>query len=238
MLVGRYKLLGRRATGKKDPLALGLALVFDDGAELQYVDEKRMGKVYVARAADEAQIPVYGKLGLDLLSPAFTREAFGKAIAQAARPGPRVPDGQGRAGLDRQRLRRRDPLRGRLHPKTFCGKLDARRDRRALRGHRQGAGGGDRRDPRGATSRSTSRCATSSRCAGATASPAGLRHHDPRRARRRRRRLLLPHLPARDPQALRQLVGVPGRAPPAAPEGTDEKAKPTAFSKRFLAPKR
>ena len=43
----------------------GLALVFDGAPELQYVDDKRMGKVYVARAADEATIPVYGQLGVD-----------------------------------------------------------------------------------------------------------------------------------------------------------------------------
>jgi formamidopyrimidine-DNA glycosylase len=77
MLVGKYRLLG--GTGgkrEKDPVALGFALAFDDGSELRYLDDKRMGKVYVARVADEASIPVYAKLGVDLLSPAFTRERF------------------------------------------------------------------------------------------------------------------------------------------------------------------
>jgi len=77
MLVGKYRLLpasvGRR---EKDPVAMGFALTFDDGAELRYLDDKRMGKVYVARAADEARIPVYSALGVDLLSPEFTRERF------------------------------------------------------------------------------------------------------------------------------------------------------------------
>ena len=84
MLVGRYKLLAPLpvAERKKDPRALGLALTFDGAPELQYLDEKRMGKVYVARADDEGQIPVYGELGADLLSPAFTREAFGKIFAR------------------------------------------------------------------------------------------------------------------------------------------------------------
>src|SRR5688500_10642365 len=56
MLVGRYKLIAAGATAekpKKDPRSLGLALTFDDAPELQYLDEKRMGKVYVAAAADE-----------------------------------------------------------------------------------------------------------------------------------------------------------------------------------------
>ena len=84
-----------------------------------------MGKVYVAAAADEAKIPVYGQLGLDVMSPAFTREAFGKAGGAAARPGARVHHGQARAGVGRQRVRRRDPVAARIHPKTFCNKLDA-----------------------------------------------------------------------------------------------------------------
>jgi formamidopyrimidine-DNA glycosylase len=84
MLAGRYKLIppGPGAARKKDPRALGLALAFADAPELQYVDDKRMGKVYVARAEDEKQIPVYGELGPDLLSLAFTRAAFDAAIAK------------------------------------------------------------------------------------------------------------------------------------------------------------
>src|SRR5262245_53534000 len=49
MLAGRYKLLppgqGQR---EKDPVALGFALRFDDAQELRFIDDKRMGKVYVA----------------------------------------------------------------------------------------------------------------------------------------------------------------------------------------------
>jgi formamidopyrimidine-DNA glycosylase len=125
MLVGRYKLLapGANGRGKKDPVSLGLALVFEDGPELQYVDDKRMGKVYVAAAADEATIPVYGKLGIDPLSPAFTSEAFGKLIAKRR---------------DQVRMFLMDKaaiasvgnayadeilFAARLHPKTFCNKL-------------------------------------------------------------------------------------------------------------------
>jgi len=85
MLAGRYKLIAAGSTDarKKDPRALGLALSFTDAPELQYVDDKRMGKVYVARAEDEKQIPVYGELGVELLSPAFTREAFCRKLQPA-----------------------------------------------------------------------------------------------------------------------------------------------------------
>jgi hypothetical protein len=46
MLAGRYFLGPPGAT--QAPRALGLAIDLDGGLELRYVDEKRMGKVYVA----------------------------------------------------------------------------------------------------------------------------------------------------------------------------------------------
>jgi formamidopyrimidine-DNA glycosylase len=126
MLAGRYKLIppGPEAARKKDPRALGLALVFDGAPELQYVDEKRMGKVYLARIEDEGQIPVYGELGLDLTSAAFTRTAFGAAIARrrdqvrAFLMDKRALASLGNAYADEVLFA------ARLHPKTFCNKLD------------------------------------------------------------------------------------------------------------------
>ena len=127
MLAGRYKLVqaGSEAAKKKDPRALGLALRFEGAPELQYVDDKRMGKVYLARAEDEGQIPVYGQLGLDLTSPDFTRAAFDKAIAKRR--------DQVRAFLmDKKALASignayADEIlfAAKIHPKTFCNKLDA-----------------------------------------------------------------------------------------------------------------
>ena len=128
MLVGRYKLIppatsNSDARPKKDPRALGLALVLDDGVQMHYVDEKRMGKVYVARAADEARIPVYGQLGIDVVSPAFTREAFGRLIA-------RRRDQTRMFLMDKRALASignayADEIlfAARIHPKTFCNKL-------------------------------------------------------------------------------------------------------------------
>jgi len=127
MLVGRYKLIARGAgtdKTKKDPRSLGLALTFDDAPELQYLDEKRMGKVYVAAAADEAKIPVYGQLGLDVMSPSFTREAFGKVAARrrdqvrAFVMDKRALASVGNAYADEILFA------ARLHPKTFCNKLE------------------------------------------------------------------------------------------------------------------
>jgi formamidopyrimidine-DNA glycosylase len=129
MLVGRYKLLDPTANGRgkndrrKDPVSLGLALVFEGGPELQYVDDKRMGKVYVAAAADEATIPVYGKLGVDPLSPGFTRAAFVALIAKR-RDQVRMflMDKAAIASIGNAYA---DEIlfAARLHPKTFCNKL-------------------------------------------------------------------------------------------------------------------
>ncbi len=128
MLAGRYKLIprapGSTAAKKKDPRALGLALAFADAPELQYVDDKRMGKVYVARAEDEKQIPVYGQLGPDLLSPAFTRAAFDAAIAKrrdqvrAFLMDKRALASLGNAYADEILFA------AGVHPKTFCRKLE------------------------------------------------------------------------------------------------------------------
>jgi formamidopyrimidine-DNA glycosylase len=128
MLAGRYKLIppGPGSTGakKKDPRALGLALTFADAPELQYIDDKRMGKVYLARAEDERQIPVYGELGPDLLSPAFTRAAFDGAFARrrdqvrAFLMDKRALASLGNAYSDEILFA------AGIHPKTFCSKLE------------------------------------------------------------------------------------------------------------------
>ncbi len=128
MLVGKYKLVEGRGTpgangAKKDPVSLGLALVFDEGPELQYLDDRRMGKVYVAQAAEEMQIPVYGKLGLDPMSPDFTREAFGALIAKRRDQVRRfIMDKSALASIGNAYA---DEIlfAARLHPKTFCNKL-------------------------------------------------------------------------------------------------------------------
>jgi formamidopyrimidine-DNA glycosylase len=124
MLVGRYRLVppGSEAN-KKDPRALALALAFDGAPELQYLDDKRMGKVYVARAADESTIPIYGQLGIDVLSPAFTRDALAALIARR-RDQVRafVMDKRALASIGNAYADEILFAAG-LHPKTFCNKL-------------------------------------------------------------------------------------------------------------------
>src|SRR5580765_257027 len=124
MLVGRYRLVPPGGEpNKKDPRSLGLALVFENAPELQYLDDKRMGKVYVARAADEGTIPIYGQLGADVLAPAFTRDAFAALIARrrdqvrAFLMDKRALASIGNAYADEILFA------AGIHPKTFCNKL-------------------------------------------------------------------------------------------------------------------
>lgn len=75
------KLVLADAAPAKDPKALCFAWTLDDGRELHYVDDTRMGKVWLVDAAGEAQVPGFGDLGVDVLGAGFTRVAF-RALAR------------------------------------------------------------------------------------------------------------------------------------------------------------
>ena len=190
--------------------------MFEGAPELQYLDDKRMGKVYVARAADEATIPVYGQLGADVLSPAFTREAFGKLIARR-RDQVRVflMDKRALASIGNAYADEILFAAG-LHPKTFCNKL-APAEVDALHAA-IGRGAAPTRSPRSARRDEPIEVKVRDflKVRGRDGKPCPrLRHDHPRGARRRRRRLLLPALPARDAQAVRQLDAAQRRLEPA-----------------------
>ncbi|HJX51141.1 MAG TPA: DNA-formamidopyrimidine glycosylase family protein [Polyangia bacterium] len=122
MLTGRYSLAEVGARSGRD---LILALAFSGGTELRYSDESRMGKIYVARADQADQIPGFATLGVDLLSDGFTLPHVRRLVA-------------GRRDQVRQFLLDKTALASignayadeilfaaRLHPKTFCHKLQA-----------------------------------------------------------------------------------------------------------------
>ena len=81
MLAGRLTLdapgQGRRGHTK-------VTLHLSDGRELRYRDPKQMGKVYVLDPAQREQIPRLGAVGVDVLGPGFTPEAFA-ALARKRR---------------------------------------------------------------------------------------------------------------------------------------------------------
>jgi formamidopyrimidine-DNA glycosylase len=73
MLAGRFRLAARE---EKDEASLAFALAFEDAGELRYLDDKSMGKAYLAAAGDTKAIPGLDAGGVDILSPRFTRERF------------------------------------------------------------------------------------------------------------------------------------------------------------------
>jgi formamidopyrimidine-DNA glycosylase len=121
MLAGRFSLVA--ASDGKAPKALALALEMDDQRELRIIDDVHMAKVYVTPREQAASIPIFGKLGVEILSPAFTEAKFKALIAK-------------RRDQVRQFLMDKETIasvgnayadeilfEARLHPKTFCSKL-------------------------------------------------------------------------------------------------------------------
>jgi len=122
MLAGRFRLA---ATGEPDEATLAFALTFAGGPpeELRYLDDKKMGKAYLIGAGDFGAIPGMQTGGVDVLSPAFTRERFASLLRQR-RDQVRVflldkkaLDSLGNAYADEVLFE------AGLHPKTFCRRL-------------------------------------------------------------------------------------------------------------------
>ena len=81
MLAGRFRLdPASRRPHKRTAFVLGL----EDGRELRYRDDRQMGKVYVLDPTGRSSIPGLGKVGVDILGPAFTSKAF-RALARKRR---------------------------------------------------------------------------------------------------------------------------------------------------------
>ncbi len=120
MLTGRYSLATVGTPPGRDPI---LALALSGGTELRYSDETRMGKIYVARVDQLDQIPGFASLGVDLLSEDFTLPYIRRLVA-------RRRDQVRQFLLDKTALASignayADEIlfAARLHPKTFCHKL-------------------------------------------------------------------------------------------------------------------
>jgi formamidopyrimidine-DNA glycosylase len=122
MLAGRFRLA---APGERDEAALAFALGFDGepATELRYLDDKKMGKAYLIASGDWQAVPGVQTGGIDVLSPAFTRERF-VSLLKHRRDQVRVflldkkaLDSLGNAYADEVLFE------AGLHPKTFCRKL-------------------------------------------------------------------------------------------------------------------
>lgn len=76
MLAGRLQL--GALNSRRD---LCFTVHFDEGPALHYLDERRMGKVYLVAQGDYAAIPGFANQGVDLLSGGFTATRFRQLIA-------------------------------------------------------------------------------------------------------------------------------------------------------------
>jgi formamidopyrimidine-DNA glycosylase len=120
MLAGRLKLT---ATPEKPGRAPCLFLKMTDGTYLFYLDDKKMGKVYLIHEGDYQPIPKYLQQGVDILSPEFTLDYF-RELIKSHRTQVRVflmnqtaLSAIGNAYADEILFD------ARLHPKTFCQQL-------------------------------------------------------------------------------------------------------------------
>jgi formamidopyrimidine-DNA glycosylase len=123
MLAGRFQLAAPDDPALKGTRgALAFRLSFPD-AELRYLDDKQMGKAYLMEPGPLDRLPGFQGGGVDVLSPAFTRERFGQLIAKR-RDQVRVflmdktaLDSLGNAYADEVLFA------AGLHPKTWCRSL-------------------------------------------------------------------------------------------------------------------
>lgn len=118
MLAGRFLF----AEGKL-PRDAAVTWTLDNGETLVYRDDVQMGKVYIIERGAWQLVPGFEKIGVDVLSPAFTREALRK-LASKRRDQVRVflmdksaLDAFGNAYADEALWE------ARLHPKTMVNKL-------------------------------------------------------------------------------------------------------------------
>lgn len=119
MLAGRFRLAD---PGARDEGTLGFALAFG-GIELRYLDDKKMGKAYLAAAGDLSAVPGLDAVGVDVLSPQFTRERFASLLRHRRDQirvfllDKRALDSLGNAYADEVLFE------AGIHPKTWCRSL-------------------------------------------------------------------------------------------------------------------
>ena len=134
MLAGRFRLGegSARASGE-----LCFTLGFESGRTLEYLDDKRMGKVYLVPKGEYGGIPGFAAQGLEVLSPAFTLEAFRRSIA-GRRQQVRVFL-MDQAALSAIGNAYADEIlfAARLHPKTGCHQLSGEEVERLYRAVRE-----------------------------------------------------------------------------------------------------
>jgi formamidopyrimidine-DNA glycosylase len=77
MLAGRFRLCGR---DERNERSLCLAFGLDRGGELRYLDDKQMGKAYLAPVSDKSVVPGFDAVGIEPLSLGFTLDRLREMV--------------------------------------------------------------------------------------------------------------------------------------------------------------
>ncbi len=135
MLAGRLQLAAAGAkplppSGGQLHRHLCFSLALDDGSRLSYGDEKRMGKVYVTLPGATAAIPGFDTQGIDVVSDAFTFEAFEAAIRGRRQQARVFLMDQSALSAIGNAYADEILFAAGIHPKTPCSSLSAEEKRR------------------------------------------------------------------------------------------------------------
>ena len=134
MLAGRFQ---RQEKGQKTVPEVCLAFELDDGTTLNYADQKRMGKVYLAREENFGQIPGYLNQGIDILGPDFTYERFKASMGRSRRQVRVFLLDQTALSAIGNAYADEILFRAGLHPKTPCSALGDEEARRLFESVRE-----------------------------------------------------------------------------------------------------
>lgn len=118
MLAGRFS-LGPDGSRR----ALCFELRFDQGV-LRYLDDKKMGKVYLTRSGETSGIPGYDSQGVNIISAEFTEAEFLKRIAASRQQVRAFLMDQTRVSAIGNAYADEILFDAGLHPKALCTRLD------------------------------------------------------------------------------------------------------------------
>ena len=108
------QLLRAKSAREKAPKHTHVVITFTQGGLLRFVDPRTFGEMFVDEYDDiDQQVEELAHLGLDPLETALSWELFGRMLAEKQDAAEGAADGPEVHRRDRQRLQRRDPVRGR-----------------------------------------------------------------------------------------------------------------------------
>ncbi|MCH8954101.1 DNA-formamidopyrimidine glycosylase [candidate division KSB1 bacterium] len=122
MLAGKFKIA---ESADKPGRSMCFSLHLDDGSYFNYLDDKKMGKVYLTQSADFDKIPRYLQQGINILSKEFTLEKFQNLIAKQRKQVRVFLMDQTRLSAIGNAYADEILFDAGLHPKTFCNQLTA-----------------------------------------------------------------------------------------------------------------